>query len=245
MSTTITATQHGPVPAAGNGRTDTQDTHRNTAGDRRANRDSKQQTLKLSGLPVSWEFRQLERDARISPWRAVQIAPQTRPPGFVVRGVESGGAIAQLGHYVTFAALDGSPLEWLQPLDSIGANQTHAVVVAPSLVRIEVLRVHRTYELAITSHKIQVVNNHPKLVHSMLFRGTQGFLGLELWDKDQAFRGEVLPAFYNRGGDEQPIPPAFEQAVKAAVQGACCIGCRDSHYLRAVRTTAAPAGGAA
>lgn len=195
------------------------------------------QTLDDRGLSIPAEVRRLELEARISVWRAVTVARQNQTAAYVVRGVESGGAIASLGHYVTFASETGAPLEWLHPLDSIGANQTHAVVVAPSLTRIEILRVHRTYEVAITRHTIAVVADRPKLVSSMLFRGSQGFLGLELWDKDQAFRGEVVATFYTRAGEEHALPPAFEQGVKAAVQGACCLGCRDSHYLRALRTT--------
>lgn len=215
-------TEHGSVLAPVNGRT-----NRNGTSQSR-------QTLDDRGLAIPEELRKLERSARISAWRAVTIARQIQPGVSVVRGVESGGAIAELGHYVTFAADDGTPLEWLHPLDSIGANQTHAVVVAPSLTRIEVLRVHRTYELAITRHTISMVNDKSKLLSTMLFRGSQGFLGLELWDKDRAFRGEVLPTFYTRAGEDHPIPLLFEQAVKAAVQGTCCLGCRDSHYLRAL-----------
>jgi len=220
--------EHRPVLAAVN-------SHANENG--ALKHQAQRQTLDDRGLAVPEELRQLERSARISAWRAITMVRQAQSGSFVVRGVESGGAIAELGHYVTFAAEDGTPLEWLHPLDSIGANQTHAVVVAPSLTRIEILRVHRTYELAITRHTIGMGNDKPKLISTMLFRGSQGFLGLELWDKDQAFRGEVLPTFYTRAGEDHPVPPAFEQAVKAAVQGACCAGCRDSHYLRALRSS--------
>jgi hypothetical protein len=192
------------------------------------------------GLAIPEELRRLEREARLTVWRSVSVAGQSHMQTYVVRGVESGGAIEQLGHYVTFAGEDGSPLEWLHPLDSIGANQTHAVVIAPCLTRIEVLRVYRTYELAISRHTISVVEDKPRLTSSMLFRGTQGFLGLELWNKDKTFRGEVLPTFYTRAGEEQPVPASFERAVKAAVEGACCLGCRDSHYLRAPSTTPPP-----
>jgi hypothetical protein len=75
----------------------------------------------------------------------------------------------------------------------------------------------------------------------MAFRG-HGFLGLELWNKEKAFRGAVLPTFTTRGGDEVPVPDAFQAALKAAVEGASCVGCRHSHYLQA-RVKSSPATG--
>ena len=204
----------------------------------RAHTASVRQPLDDRGLAIPAEIRQLELAARISVWRPVTVVRQNQSQTYRLRGVESGGAIAQLGHYVTFAAEDGSPLAWLHPLDSLGPNQTHAVVVAASLTRIEVLRVHRTYEVAITRHAVSLTDDKPMLISTMLFRGAQGFLGLELWDKDKNFRGEVLPTFYTRAGEEHPAPAPFERALRAAVEGACCLGCRDSHYLCAIGAAA-------
>jgi hypothetical protein len=58
-----------------------------------------------------------------------------------VRGVESGGAVEEIGYYVAFAGENGEPLAWLQTLDSLAVNGLHAVVVAPVLTRIEMLRI--------------------------------------------------------------------------------------------------------
>ena len=41
---------------------------------------------------------------------------------YVVRGVESGGAIKDLGRYVTFCGDQGEPLPWLHPL--MGSDST-------------------------------------------------------------------------------------------------------------------------
>ncbi|MBV9251743.1 MAG: hypothetical protein JO227_21190, partial [Acetobacteraceae bacterium] len=138
-----------------------------------------------------------------------------------MRGTESGGAVEHIGHYVTFAAEDGHALEWLHPQDAIAPNQTHAVVVARALLRIEVFRLQRNYEVAITEHTTQIVDGKPKLVSSMAFRG-RGFLGLELWNREKAFRGAVLPSFTTRGGDDVQVPEAYQAALKAAVEGAAC-----------------------
>ena len=188
------------------------------------------QVLDDRGVSLPEEYRQELRRLRITAWRAMSIAPSSHGP--VVRATESGGAVEHIGHYVTFAAEDGQPLEWLHPQDAIAPNQTHAVVVAPALLRVEVFRLQRNYEVAITKHTTKVVNGKPKLVSSMAFRG-HGFLGLELWNKEKAFRGAVLPTFTTRGGDEVPAPEAYQAALKAAVEGASCVGCRHSHYLQA------------
>jgi hypothetical protein len=105
-------------------------------------------------------------------------------------------------------------------------------VVSPALLRIEVFRLQRNYEVAITKHTTQLADGKPKLVSSMAFRG-HGFLGLELWNREKAFRGAVLPTFTTRGGDEVPVPEAYQAALKAGVEGASCLGCRHSHYLQA------------
>ncbi|MDQ2950369.1 MAG: hypothetical protein M3Y27_31260 [Acidobacteriota bacterium] len=195
------------------------------------------QTLDDRGVSIPEELRLALRNARITTFRTVNIVRQTQAAGSVVRGTESGGAVADLGHYVTFAAEDGSALEWLHPQDAIAPNQTHAVVIAASFVRVEAVRLQRNYNVAITRHSIKVTDGKAALVSTMLFRG-HGFLGLELWDRDKAFRGAVLPAFYTRGGEPIPVRAIWEPALKAAIEGACCIGCRDSHYLRAQRNTA-------
>jgi len=72
---------------------------------------------------------------------------------YVTRGLESGGAAGDLGRYVTFAQPDGRPIEYLHPVESIGVNGLHAVIAAPVLVRTEMLRKERTYELLITQHR--------------------------------------------------------------------------------------------
>jgi hypothetical protein len=188
------------------------------------------QPLDDRGVSLPEELRLELRKLRITAWRAVSLASQKNGP--VVRGTESGGAVEQIGHYVTFAAEDGSALEWLHPQDAIAPNQTHAVVVAPCFLRVEVFRLQRNYEVAVTKHASKMTDGKPKLMSTMMFRG-RGFLGLEIWGREKAFRGAVLPTFYTRGGEQASIPDSFQAAVKAAVAGACCIGCRESHFLRA------------
>ena len=60
---------------------------------------------------------------------------------YVLRGVECGGAVAELGIYCGFVDDQGAALSWLQRVDSIAPNGVHAIVVAPVLIRIEMLRI--------------------------------------------------------------------------------------------------------
>src|SRR6516225_600880 len=101
---------------------------------------------------------------------------------YVLRGVESGGAIQEIGHYVSFANDDGEPLAYLHPIDAIGVNGVHAV-----LVRVEMLRTGRTYELLITRYQIGKAENgrRPPLQGQVLFQGVHGYLDLELWGEVQ------------------------------------------------------------
>ena len=70
-----------------------------------------------------------------------------------MRGLESGGAAGELGRYVTFSTEEGRPIERSHPVEAIGVNGLHAVIMAPVLVRVEMLRKGRTYELLITLHR--------------------------------------------------------------------------------------------
>jgi hypothetical protein len=62
-----------------------------------------------------------------------------------VRGIESGGAAGDISHYDTFLQEDGQQIECLQPVEAIGVNGLHVAVVAPVLVRVEMLRKGRKY----------------------------------------------------------------------------------------------------
>ena len=152
---------------------------------------------------------------------------------YVVRGIESGGAVREIGRYVTFCGSAGEPLPYLHPIDAIGVNGVHAVVVAPVLVRIELFRSGRTCQLLITKHQPGKVANgrRPPLKDSVLFRGMNGFLGREQFGKEGDLSGSATPRFWSRGGEERGIPPVFLAAVQAATKGAHCVACLHTHFL--------------
>ena len=157
---------------------------------------------------------------------------------YVIRGVESGGAIEEIGRYVSFAGEHGEPLAYLHPIDAIGVNGLHAVVVAPVLVRVEMFRAGRTCELLITKHWLGLaeVGKRPSLESSLVFRGVHGYLEIDPGKKGQGINSSHLPVFYSRGGEPRDIPEASRAAVEAVTTGTVCIGCTHGHYLVAPKS---------
>ena len=153
----------------------------------------------------------------------------------MVRGVESGGAAGDIGRYVTFAEEGGQAIECLHPVESIGVNGPHAVVVAPTLLRLDMLRKGRTYELQISRHAPSPADNgrRPFLQSEVLFRGVHGRLEEDLTptNKAQAQSSPAFPTFYSLAGEEIPVPPRFEAAVRSLVNATNCSGCSHSHYV--------------
>jgi hypothetical protein len=174
----------------------------------------------------------------------VSIEYQELARRYVLRGRESGGATTELGAYCSFVASDGQPLGWTQRIDTIAVNMDHAVVIAPALVRVEVLRVEHTYDVLITRHSLgspEEQGRKPRLINEIVFHGRLGQLALDLWARDKELRGSVCPAFLTRSGEPLTLPEAFEDSVKQAVAGACCIGCRrHTHVLVAPRRQVQP-----
>ena len=172
-------------------------------------------------------------DAGIYAEATVSLERQDLARRHVVRGVESGGANEELGRYVTFADEQGRQLAFLHPLDSIGFNGVHAVVMAPVLVRVEMFRSGRSYRLFISEHRPGSGQNSRErsLETRVLFDGADGYLDLELWKRDRGLAGTILPRFYSRSGEETEIPEIFRTAVMAATKGVACVRCKHSHYL--------------
>lgn len=134
---------------------------------------------------------------------------------------------------MTFAGEGGEPLSCLHPIDTIGVNGLHAVVVAPALVRVEILRTGRTYELLITGHRVGEAEKgrRPAIESKVLFQGVHGYLDAELWRKDKEHETAVMPSFYSLGGEPVKVPRRFETVTRAIVRATNCCGCSHSHYL--------------
>lgn len=186
------------------------------------------QGMRLPGIVLSYL-----KSAGIYCQPTVSIEHQRLGRRYVLRGVESGGAVAALGAYSGFVDESGNALSWLQRVDSIAVNGVHAIVVAPVMVRLEMVRIARTYDLLITRHSLSKGENgaRPRIESGILFYGRRGTLEMDLWGKDAPFRGAVPPVFYNRSGEIVVAPNHFERAIVQLTAAACCISCRHCHLL--------------
>jgi hypothetical protein len=163
---------------------------------------------------------------------SISIEHQHLAKCYVLRATESGGAVADMGRYCAYLDTDGTPLPWLQPIDSLSGNGRHAIVIAPELVRIEMLRVGHTYEMAISRHSL--VNNgsrvRPVITSALLIRGHQGTLAIDLWNQEnRRLRGSIAPLFYTPAGESRRYPERFDEAIRKITGAVACMGCKHTH----------------
>jgi hypothetical protein len=200
--------------------------------DPKQNRLSPDEVLALRGLRLpAVALKRLQR-AGIYCQPAISIEFQRGAQRYLIRGVESGGAVAQIGAYCGFLDDSGALLNMLQPVHAVGVNGLHVAVLSPTLVRGQMFRAGTSYELLLSHHVLISVEGkgRPVLRNSILFHGKHGGLEMELWGKSsQQLCGLVSPVFYSKSGDQLAIPDRFHDALLRLTAGACCIGCRHSH----------------
>ena len=170
---------------------------------------------------------------------AVSIEYQKGAARYVIRGVESGGAVADIGAYCGFVDEAGFSLSVRQPIMSIGVNGLHQAVLSPSLVRIQIFRAATVCELLVTLHRLLPVDGRqrPQLGNSVLFHAKHGRLDPEWFGKDPQTLQGAAPIFSSRSGDERHLPERFHNAIVHATAGACCCGCRHCHLSEPVVLT--------
>jgi hypothetical protein len=178
-------------------------------------------------------------EAGIFAQASVSLEYQQLAKRYVVRGVESGGAVEGLGRYVTFCGDQGEPLAWLHPLDGIGVNGVHALVIAPSLVRVEMFRRGQTYDVLILRIAPASATNgkRPASESTTIFRADEGYLPADLAKRRRDQKEIEIPRFYSRAGEPLAIPGQFKAVIKAVTLGVLCVGCKHSHYLVAPETS--------
>ena len=194
----------------------------------------KQKFTGTAGLPLPRPAVRVLRERGIFAHAIVSVERQQLAERYVLRGLESGGSTGDIGRYVTFAGFDGQSLECLHPVESIAVNGLHSIVIVPEVVRVDMVRKDRTYELLITAHRLGAVDNgtRPRLETEVLFRGVHGRLELDLSRRDKAQAGRATPSFYSFSGEQLTIPEKFMAVIRAATHGVNCIGCAHSHYVR-------------
>jgi hypothetical protein len=194
---------------------------------------TRDEVLALRGLRLpSAAVKGLQR-AGIYCQPAISIEFRQATQDYVIRGIESGGAIAHIGAYCGFVDDAGFPLPVFETAHTVGVNGLHATALAPSLVRVHMFRAGTTYELLLTRHALVPVEGkaRPTLQNFVLFHGKHGRLELALWQKNSQVRGIVAPVFYSKNGKQIAPSDWFHEAALQATAGVCCCGCRHIHVL--------------
>ena len=196
----------------------------------------------LAGLPLPRRAVKILKNGGIYAHFLLNVEYQELAKRYVIRGLESGGSVGDVGRYVTFADEEGKPLEYLHPVETIAVNGLHAVVISNSMLRADMLRKGRTYELLITRHWLSVVadGKKPRLECEIIFRGIHGRLELDLAAKDKVQAGRVVPTFYSLSGEVCAIQDKLLGLVRAATRGVKCRACSHMHYLRKPRPLSSP-----
>ena len=196
------------------------------------NGDSEATRFARYGLAIPRQILKALENRGIYCQSSVSIEHQHLAKRYVLRATESGGAVADMGRYCAYLDGNGTPLSWLQPIDSLSGNGRHAIVIAPELVRIEMLRIDHTYEVAISKHSL--VNNgsriRPVIASTLLLRGNQGTLAVDLWNpENKRLRGSIAPVFYTAAGEIRRHPERFDEAIRKITGALACLGCKHTH----------------
>jgi hypothetical protein len=195
---------------------------------------ARQQFTGAAGLALPRRAVRILKELGIFGHPLVSVEHQQLAQRHVLRGLESGGSVGDVGRYVTFADEEGRPLEYFHPVEAIGVNGLHAVVLSQTFVRVDMLRKGATYEVLLSRHSLRSVENghRPAIETEILFRGIHGRLELDLRGKDKAQAGRVAPTFYSLAGEAVPIPDKFLPVMWAATKAVNCWNCSHTHYLR-------------
>ncbi len=199
---------------------------------------NKEEVLCLRGLRLSAiSLKKLQR-AGIYCQPAISIEFEQSAQRYVLRGVESGGAVSTIGAYCGFVGENGTPLISAQPVNSVAVNGLHLAVLSPVLVRIQLFRTGATCELLITHQSLSPVEakTRPVLRSSVLFEGRHGRLEMELWGKDPQPKEIASPVFYSQSGEQITAPDRYHDTIVRVTAGACCIGCRQAHVTEFIHS---------
>ena len=195
---------------------------------------SRQQFTGAAGLALPRRAVRVFKERGIFAHPIVSVEHQELAQRYVLRGLESGGSVTDIGRYVTFGDEEGRALEYLHPVEAIGVNGLHAVVICQACIRVDMIRKGATYEILVTRHWLDLMEDghRPAMETEILFRGIHGRLELDLRGKDKAQAGRVVPTFYSLAGEPVSIPEKFLPVLRAATKAVNCRNCSHTHYLR-------------
>jgi len=91
---------------------------------------ARQQFTGAAGLALPRRAVRILKELGIFGHPLVSVEHQQLAQRYVLRGLESGGCVGDVGRYVTFPDEEGRPLEYFHPVEAIGVNGLHAVVIS-------------------------------------------------------------------------------------------------------------------
>jgi hypothetical protein len=164
---------------------------------------------------------------------AVSIEYQQHAHNYVLRAVESGGAIAELGAYCGCVDAEGNSLTWSERVNNLAVNGLHAIVIAPTMVRLEMVRNRLSYELLITRHSLSSMprNQRPRQESSIIFHGHGSAISMS---NDAQSRSRMCPPFYSDRHKGLAVPDLFRDLVQRLVAAVWCVGCQHCHLTQTV-----------
>lgn len=107
----------------------------------------------ITGLPLPRRAIRALREGDLWPRARQHRTPDFGPALRLARlgvGRSSGG----VGRYLIFSIADGQRPECFHLVEAIAVKGLHAVIIASELVRVDMLRKDRAYELLITAHRV-------------------------------------------------------------------------------------------
>ena len=163
----------------------------------------------------------------------VSLEHQHLAKRYVLRGVESGGAVSDMGRACAFVSPEGRSIavvavarldcrEWPScdlPCGEPGARGDAAHRDG-----------HASWRLLSTLCLTCRAAIDRRLLRRCSFVGGMVFSPLDLWkDEHRALRGKLTPIFYDRAGEVLHLPQRFEEAIRKVTAAVCCVGCKHSH----------------
>ncbi|HET9790341.1 MAG TPA: hypothetical protein VFR08_03490, partial [Candidatus Angelobacter sp.] len=115
---------------------------------------SKEEVLALRGLRLPAAGLNALRRAGIYCQPSVSIQFQQQTKRYLIRGVESGGAVPHVGAYCGFVCEAEAAFTAIQPVPAISVNGVHVAVLSPALVRVQMFRAGNHYQLLLTHHSL-------------------------------------------------------------------------------------------
>ena len=180
------------------------------------------------GFRLSLAPLEIAADKKSGVYCMSRVIPVRQSSGRVLlRGEESGGAGAHIGHYVGYPRIEGFPFAVEQPIQALMPNAQHRRVFGAVLLRYEIFRYdkNQVHFLASLHTAVQAAAGAklfachvPRVLYECRF--------------GQVDEDDNLIAL-SRAGEPDPLPAFLAPAFKQILAASRCSGCRHTHLAAA------------